>query len=204
MIARLARIVATFAVVSTAYWVYAHTAVPLIEPPSRQPPSITPDEEAIERARSRTGRYHDLFAQHFPAGHWALGTPKVFVIDHQGEAGKGNNSPQGMLLFQEWGVPERGPNEPKSHQLELKPCAMLFFPEAAGEVLVLEAPDGMLLQFDEDFDLANVELGEFQSGRFPGRVTIASRMNPDDPADDLLIETNDVEFNRRRIWTASA
>ena len=210
MIARLVRIVATFAVVSAAYWVYAHTAVPLIEPPPRKraPTSLT--EEDLNNARSRTSRYHDLFARHFPAGHWALGTPKVLVIDHQGEAGASSNSPQGMLLFQEWGPPARRPGEPDNHQLELKPCAMLFFsepsasdPTAPGEVLVLDAPQGMVLQFDEDFDLASVELGRFKSGQLVGQVTITSSMDPNDPNDDLVIETNNVFFNENRIWTAS-
>ena len=192
MTARLTRIVVTFAVVLTAYWLYAQTAVPLIEPPPLERVHTPLDEEAVQNARTRPGRYQKLFAAHFPQGHWALGTPKVL------------QSPHGMLLFQDWLTL-------KDQRVELSPCAMIFFPQSrAGDdalpdgAVVLEAPEGALVQFDEEFDLTRGKIGKIVDGQLVGPITITSRMDPNDPDDDLVITTENVQINQRLIRAASS
>ena len=90
----------------------------------------------------------------------------------------------------------------------LTPCAMLFFPDgdldATGTVrriVVLEAPQGALLQFDQPIDLQRGKIGQLLGGDMKGPITINGTPSRAAAHDDLHVETRDVQMNTQRIWT---
>ncbi len=189
---RLLRTAIGLATVMVAYSAYALVAVPLIEPPPKQKPAVsssTPEQRELARVGNR--RYRKLFERYFPPEHWAHDNPKVL------------ESEQVMLLIQEYRALPGG-------RMELTPCVMLFFPKeeqrSEGEpgAVILDAPRGAVLQFDEEFDLAQAKIGRLQHGKLVGEITIYSEMQQPGPEDDLRIATRNIQMTPSRIWTSAA
>jgi lipopolysaccharide export system protein LptA len=190
MFARLTRIVASFAAVIVAYWTYALIAVPVIEPPAQARKRIELTKKEHEMATNAGDRHKKLFAQYFQPGDWELeGNPKVL------------ESSQAKLLIQEYH------NLPDG-RVKLQPCTIIFFPNAGrkqadGEeqVIIMKAPEGALLQFDEPFDLRRAKVGKLVGGQLVGKITIRSAPARPGSPDDLYISTRDVELLDDRAWT---
>jgi lipopolysaccharide export system protein LptA len=186
--ARFTRASIALAIVVGAYCAYAYAAVPYIEPPLIVKKISTATAEERERARNIHLPYLKLFAAYFPADHWVHHNPKVLVND------------SAMLLIKDY-------NPLPDGQVELNPCIMIFFPqERNGEqpqrqALILEAPDGAVLQFADGFDLAQAKIGRLTHGHLRGEVTIRSDMKDAGPQDDLLVRTREIQLNEDRIWT---
>ena len=74
---------------------------------------------------------------------------------------------------------------------------MLFFPKGSADTtaqaIVLQAPQGALLQFDKDFDLRKAKIGKLLGGKLDGPVSIYSSPNRPDGSDALYITTRDVD-----------
>lgn len=187
MFNRLARIVASFMAVLVTYWMYALVAVPLIEPSaqamSRSPIMVQPKRDLNERYKQAYGKY-------FKPGDWELdGTPKVL------------ESAQAKLFVQEY------ENLPDG-RVKLHPCTLLFFPnpgkkDATGEeqAIMMRAPDGAILQFDEAFDLKRAKVGKLIGGKLVGKITISSTPSRPDSPEDLFITTRDVELLDDCVFT---
>lgn len=182
---RLLRSAIALAAVLVTYSAYALLAVPLIEPPARKAPHVEVPEEQRAIARAGNARYQQLFSRIFPADHWAHQDPKVLESD------------QVMLLIQDYRTLRGG-------RMELVPCVMLFLPEEdnpeAGVVL-LDAPQGAVLQFEEGFNLGQARVGKLLHGTLLGEITVYSEMQHPGPEDDLKIVTRDLQLSPTRIWT---
>ncbi len=191
--ARITRTAASFLAVLAAYWLYAAVAVPLIEPTASRHPEA---ESSAGRQRSAAERIDPRIAALaglFPPDSWALKNPKILESD------------QFQLLMQDYRNLGDG-------RLELRPCAMILIPEGPAEseeqrlrrAIVLEAPEGAVLEFDRPFDLRRADVGEIVGGQLQGRITIRSRGESDSPEDELLVVTRDVTMTRNEVVTPHA
>ena len=70
------------------------------------------------------------------------------------------------------------------------------------DAIVLEAPQGAKLQFDE-FRPERGVIGRITRGEFPGPITIRSDMREPGPDDDLLIETADLSMNTKLLYSTA-
>src|SRR3990172_4397673 len=92
-------------------------------------------------------------------------------------------------------------------RVDITHCAVLLFPTpwqdgaAPRDAIIVEAPQGARLQFDDQFDPARGQIGQITRGEFPGQIIIRSDMHESGPQDDLLIETGDISMNTKRAYT---
>ncbi len=176
-------------VMLVAYQVYALTLEPWIDPPlARQDYEVTDAELAA--GKQGVSRYQAVLASYFPAGHWSLTRPPIVV-----------ESGQVMLVLSKYNRNDNG-------SIDIDACAVVMFPtprvvgqQPPLDAVVLEAPGGAHLQFDDDFDPARGKMGRIVQGIFPGVITISSQMKDPGPDDDLFIETHDLTMNEAVIKT---
>ena len=188
--ARIIRIGTSFAIVVVAYWVYALVAVPLIEPSAEGQQPYEPFEEQREAILQERQQRLNQLQPLFKAGAWELDNPKMLQSD------------QVRLLLRDYANLGEG-------AVEIRPCTMIFTPDEPDldaadrnrRSVILQAPEGALLEFDEPFDLRRAKVGRLVSGKLKGRITIRSDNRLPGPQDDLLIVTRDVELTEDRIRT---
>jgi len=184
---RILRIVGSVATVVVAYWAYRVTAVPWIEPPAgarRDDPSLVVGEPI-----DRLAPYRGLFQP----GDWELeeGT-KILDVDRV------------KLLWNK--LTDSGDGS-----MRLYPCTIIFAPhgdsavvaERASEAVVLQAPQGAELTFDEPLDLRRGSVGRLVDGRLLGPIVIRGEGSSPGPEDDLLITTRDLLLTEERIQSDS-
>src|SRR4029077_17014833 len=92
------------------------------------------------------------------------------------------------------------------NRVDMSHFALVMFPTPRDQgatpprdAIILEAPQGAHLQFDEHFHPERGQLGQILHGVFPGPITIHSDMKNPGPDDDLLVETSDVEMNPKLL-----
>jgi len=189
MIAKLIPPAVSFAIVFVAYWAYALVAVPLIEPEAK----VGTTGEISETDRDVGGGLGDgqqkRFAGLFPADSWVHGTPKILESDRI------------VLLAQTYHNFGDG-------RVKITPCTMIFLPAEAKdnpaklkESVILEAPDGAMLEFDSPLDFGRGKIGQLIGGKLNGRITIRGKGRNPGPNDDLLIVTKNVQLSRQHVWT---
>lgn len=183
----------SFAIVLVAYWAYALVVVPVVSP------SLDPEDRRkvaqhiIDTAGDRARLKSKELSAFFPPGSWELvDKPKVLESD------------QAKILVGDYKTLPDG-------RVELKPCTIIFFPKkelqdaplAERQAIILEAPEGALLQFDGSFDLSRGRFGNGKiiGGRIAGPVTIRSKGKLNDPSDDLWIATRDIRLSEKWITT---
>ncbi|QDU91553.1 OstA-like protein [Pirellulimonas nuda] len=189
MLARIARTLIAFVVLVAAYYAYARLAAPWIEPKVDVYVSQNSFDEAPKEGGA-LGRYQTMLARYFKSGHWALvGKPKVIRVDRV------------MLVLDDYEPRDDG-------RLTLTKFIAVFFPDSyadgqppPGDAVVLEAPGGGWLQFDEPFNPARGRIGNITSAAFPGPITIRSEMKSPGDEDDLLIQTRDLRMNGPEVYT---
>ncbi|MEN1678114.1 MAG: hypothetical protein AAGJ46_00865 [Planctomycetota bacterium] len=189
MFARLTRTAIAFGVVLVLYQSYTLLAVPLLEPQVARK-SSTGAASSGQSGRNAVSSYQRMLAGYFPPDHWALvGLPKVI------------KSGSVLLVVDDYDKDDRG-------RVNLTKVAAVLTPTPHDpgqppptDAVVLEAPGGALLQFDENFQPGRGRIGKIVSGDFPGPVTIRSGMREPGPHDDLLITTRDVRMNETMIFT---
>ncbi len=189
--ARLIRIGGSFAIVLVAYWAYALVAVPLIEPSAHR--RAAPDSEAFPA--SAAGRSKERWGRElrglFPPGSWELENPTILEMDRV------------KLLMKGYERLESG------KRVSIRPCTMIFTPDRAAETpeehwrrsIVLEAPEGAILEFDRPFELRKIEFGQLEKGRLDGRIRIRSAGKSPGPEDDLEVIAHDVDLTEKRVST---
>jgi len=188
---RIVLISSSFAVVLMMFWAYVLIAVPLIEPSAD--PHRGDQVSAAEWQRRRSeggGRLRELEGL-FPKGAWELENPKILESDRV------------KLLLQDY--VNRGDGT-----VEIRPCTMIFTPDesASGQdqpersAVVLQAPEGAILRFDQPLDPRRAKVGRLEGGQFLGEITIRSNGKLPDASDDLLIVTRDVDLTQERIATS--
>ena len=192
--ARFARIGGSFLVVLVAYWSYALTIVPLVEPPAnRYEAENLSREELKRRAQGTQQRWQRELDGLFPPGAWELDDPMILESD------------QFKLLL-------KGYKNLGGGQVEICPCTMIFTPnEPANDLvmrkrrsIVLKASEGALLKFDQALDLRQAKIGRLEGGQLKGRITIRSEGESLGPEDNLTVVTRDVDINEERIWSPHA
>ena len=181
------RIIGSFTAVLASYWAYLLLAVPLIEPSVERKefdsplPSVAQTDETLR----------DL-AELFPPGSWQLQEPATL------------QNGQVLLLFQRYKSTPDG-------RLTLNRCTLIYSPpgpsadraEALRRKVILDAPEGAVLQFDKPIDLGRGQVGKLVAGQLVGSVVIRSAGRSVGPEDDLWVGSQNVYFNERQIWTTS-
>lgn len=187
--AQALRIGLSFAAVLLAYTIYDFGIVPMIEPVATARKSDIDvtfhDDQVIPEAPDHFKKW---FGQDPNA--WELKTPKVL-----------QNS-QGMLLLDTYKTLGDG-------RVKIKPCTMVMLPSGEfesqeqryREAVILQAPEGAILEFKPAFDLKSGEVGRLVGGQLLGKVTIRSDQKLPGPEDDLLISTYDVELSETAVTT---
>jgi hypothetical protein len=187
MFSNIKRIIVSGAAVQAAFVAYRLLAVPLIEPSVAE--RAVPVDPVIVTKPSENSL--QLYAGFFPPGSWELKDPIELDSDNS------------KLLMQ------RYQNLP-GNQVRLDPCTVIFVPDgvldadpATHRVIVLQAPQGALLKFDQPVDFQSGKIGRLLGGEFPGPITIRgtpSRLGADD---NLQIVTSDVHMTTERIWNSA-
>jgi len=183
---RTVKAAVSFAVVLSLYWLYALLAVPLIEPSAEPHRALAQSGSQSAGEDPRLEELRPLF----PPDAWELQSPKIIESD------------QLKLLMQE-------PRSLGERRVQLRPCTMIFLPSKAGlsyqerirQAVVLQSPEGAILEFDQPLNLRRMEMGRLVGGELTGLVTIRSQGQSPGPEDDLLIVARNVQINEKEIST---
>ena len=187
---RLGRTVRVFLVVLAAAGLYRLAIVPWVEPRYRESSGtteLTPEQAAAIRARA--DRRLDCIRQLFPPGSWENDEP--IVLESRGM----------RLLFKQYHSLPDG-------RVNLMPCTLVVLPdgqrmakEEEGRTLVMRAPQGAVLEFDEPLDLRAGRLARLIGGSLRGQVTIRGTPTTATSEDDLEVVTRDLELDEFEIRT---
>jgi len=187
---RLGRTLRVFLVILATAGFYRLTVMPLVEPRIDEATTaleMTPEEAAAIRARAdqRLAALGDIF----PPGAWERDEPIVL------------ESRQMRLLFKEYQSLPDG-------RVNLVPCTLVVLSDrnrvadaSAGRTIVMRAPQGAVLEFDEPLDLRQGRLARLVGGSLRGQVTIRGTPSAPGAEDDVEIVTRDVELDELEVRT---
>ena len=188
---RLGRTLRVFLVALAAAGFYRLAVVPIVEPRVRDTAEaleMTPEEAAAIRARAdqRLAALGDMF----PPGAWEREDPIML------------ESRQMRLLFKDYHSLPDG-------RVNLVPCTLVVLPDRnrvasdgqPGRTLVLRAPQGAVLEFDEPLDLRQGRLARLIGGSLRGQVTIRGTPTSPTAEDDVEIVTRDIELDELEVRT---
>lgn len=177
------------------YQAYDFALVPILEPQvvRRASPDPLKESDWSSPGQNPLSRYKNVLANYFPANHWSLvGTPKII------------ENGQMMLVLEDYEPDQRG-------GVLLKNCAVIAFPTPRksgspppGDAIIIEAPGGAKLQFDEAFNPTRGKIGRLLSGYFPGELVIRSKMTKPGSEDDMFIRTSELRLKESLIYTNEA
>jgi hypothetical protein len=190
-VVHLRRYFVALAIVLTMYGGYALGVVPLLQPPPAPPrPPVPP----LNLSPVEIG---DEIAQLFPPGSWELDKPKIVETE------------QATLLVQDYQPTPDG-------KLELTPCTLIFYAslatsptptganagaKPARRPIVMQAPQGAVLQFDRPLNIAKAEFGQLVGGRLPGEIKIFSPATAPNADDAIHLTTRNVQIEPTRVFT---
>jgi hypothetical protein len=188
---RLGRTLRVFLVALAAAGFYRLAVVPWVEPRLTDTTTaleLSPEQAAAIRARAdqRLAALGDVF----PEGSWERDEPIVL------------ESRQMRLLFKQYHSLPDG-------RVNLVPCTLVMLPdrnrkagrEGGGRTLVMRAPQGAVLEFDEPLDLRQGKLAKLIGGSLRGQVTIRGTASDEGADDEIEIVTRDVELAELEIRT---
>jgi len=188
---RLGRTLRVFLVTLAAAGFYRLAVVPVVEPRVRDTATaleMTPEEAAAIRARAdqRLASLGDVF----PPGAWERENPIML------------ESRQMRLLFKDYHSLPDG-------RVNLVPCTLVVLPDRnrvasdgqPGRTMVLRAPQGAVLEFDEPLDLRQGRLARLIGGSLRGQVTIRGTPTSPEAEDDVEIVTRDIELDELEVRT---
>ena len=185
---RWAQIIVSLLVTAAAYHLYAVLAVPLIEP---QPDLQSTSQRSVDfPADQRLQQRLQALSAFFPGRTQLIKNAKMLEID------------QTTLLFQDyWNLGEG--------RVLVRPCLLVFdsrtspsqkWPSNLPEILILEALDGAIFQFDRPLDLRTARIGRFIAGQLLGNVVVRGE-NPTQDHPDFRLTTRDITVTEHRVWT---
>ena len=183
----MGRTAASLAVVMLAFGGYWMLAVPWIEP-QLSLPSVSINMTGNPVAGESQAALPKGFAAWFAEGAWERGEPIVL------------ESAQARLMLKKYHNRQDG-------TVEIHPCTIVLLPSGrtAGsdewirKAIVLQAPEGAVLQFDKPIDFRRGEIGTLVGGRLMGPITIRSDGQQPGPEDDLRIAARDAVLARQSI-----
>ena len=180
MTGRLKHAFVCLVLVLVAYGVYAALAVPYLEPSAKLATGAPPPP-----ADQITDHDRD-FAHLFEQGSWELQRPKVLETN------------RGTLIFDDY------KQLPDKQSMQLNRCTLVFYAGASDKAkarpIVLRAPQGATIFFDNVLNIPRGEFGRLIGGELSGEITIYSPPTGDSD-NELRITTRDVRIEERRIWT---
>ncbi len=180
----------SLALVLATYWVYSSVVVPYVEPPlvaSQQPSQPSP-----ANAPRVTERFQAELTGLFPADAWENRSPKV--LRHKTT----------LVLFQDYQPRDDG-------TIRVHPCTVVFRrppgsspsggkePDASS-ILIMQAPEGAVLQLERPIDSQSLQLGQPVKGHLQGPIRITCR-GDENGKGRLQILSSDVRINEQRLWT---
>lgn len=185
---RWVRVTLSLLITVAAYQMYAVVAVPLIEP--------QPDLEGVARqslgqpAEQRLQERLEELSGFFPGRTHLVKNSKMLEID------------QATLLFQDyWNLGDG--------RVLVRPCLLIFdsrkqapqrWPTALPNVLILEALEGAIFQFDRPLELRTAKIGRFIAGQLLGSVILRGEETTG-LRRDFRLTTRDITVTEHRIWT---
>ena len=189
---RLGRTLRVFLVVLGAAGFYRLAVVPWVEPRVRDAArelELSPEQAAAIRARAdrRLAALGDVF----PPGAWER--EDAIMLE----------SRQMRLLFKDYHSLPDG-------RVHLMPCTLVVLPDrnrgasggGTGRTIVLRAPQGAALEFDEPLDLRQGRLAKLVGGNLRGQVMIRGTPTAAGVEDDIEIVTRDVELDELEVRTS--
>lgn len=212
MFRRLFRAVVSFAIVWVAYFSYAMVVVPLVERTPDAPASIAGSNNGTgEFAGPSDGPSEPLLARirpFLPENGWEF-DPQTMMM----------GSDQFTLLIHDYDTTDQD-------TLVIKPCTVVFFPDGPAtpenpqpSVIVLRAPQGAEMSFEDGVDLSRLKMGRMQHCLLRGDVSIDGILASSDdngsgdansdgnntprPPQRLHLATSNVQMTDNRIWTSS-
>ena len=187
---RLGRTVRVFLVVLATAGLYRLAVVPWVEPRDRETVGVaelTPEQAAAIRARA--DRRLEAVRELFPPGAWEHEEP--IVMESRGM----------RLLFKQYHSLPDG-------RVNLVPCTVIVLPDGQrransenGRTILLRAPQGAVLEFDEPLDLRAGRLARLVGGSLRGQVTIRGPQSSVGANDDIELVTRDLELDEYEIHT---
>ncbi|WP_428307284.1 hypothetical protein [Lacipirellula sp.] len=191
MITRLTHAAIAFAVTAVLYQGYVLAVAPFIEPAWRvAQATATPAVDEMMTPAEALHRYRDLLTAYFPPEHWCFAKPPRAL-----------ENGQALIIFSDY-------TETPDGKLEVPQCAVIFFPTAHAksdspprDAIIMESELGASLQLEAQ--KGDFGFGPIQHGVLNGKVDIRSDMREPGPADDLLINTDNLVINEDGIYTRS-
>lgn len=180
---RLGRGVGTLVILAALYSVYVVVITPLVEPVI-----LAGQRPAIDSGITPKDLYREQMADLFPEDSWELDGPKVLESDNI------------ILLLKDY-------RPLGDTRLEIKPCTLIVYVGGEDETkeelrpIILQAPQGAILTFDQEIDLGHASIGRLKRGVLQGPITIRSPETEPGADDALLMTTRNVQIDPRRVWT---
>jgi hypothetical protein len=179
-------LIAAVSVIASA-WLYGLIVAPWLEGGPR--PKISLEIDVSPVADQATSQDEELAAL-FPPGSWELGARKKLQVE------------QGRAYFREYVPTEAG-------DLEVKPFTLVLLAESeSGEIdpqippIILRAPEGALLTFDQPVTLGFHRTGKLKRAVLRGEVTIDRQAAPD--VEPIRLVTHNIQLQDDRIFTPHA
>ncbi len=190
MFHRIFRSLIALATIIVVYQAYVLLAVPLIEPPLAHWQGRQSTEAEYDLAQQSVSRYQRILSKYFPSNHWSLQQPPKII----------GNWPV-LLVVDNYQRRDNGWIDIHKFALLVFPTPLVEGSPPPSDAVILEAPQGAQLQFDENFRPDRFQIGQIVQGNFPGPITIRSGMHEPGPDDDLLVETADMAMNSKLLYT---
>lgn len=179
---------ASLVIISTMFVLYRFTLAPWVEPQWELPSVAMPTDGTTGTPPTNYDRL-EAFQLLFPEGSWERDRP--IILESEGA----------KFLLSDY-------ENLRDGRVRLSRCSIIFLPD--GEVdfanpqkrlVIMQAPEGAVLEFDQPIDLASFKVGRLIGGQLNGRVEIRGTPSRPGANDALHVLTRDVQTNEERLWT---
>ncbi|MDX1962101.1 MAG: hypothetical protein SFX18_03045 [Pirellulales bacterium] len=178
-----------FLLTLAAFWLYQALAAPWLEPQAQwHTNASTVSDQQYEAAQKEAERL-EPYQYLFPEGSWERQKP--ILLESAGT----------MFLLESY-------ENLRDGRIKLSRCSLVFLPDGEVDfinpqkrILILQAPEGAILEFDQPIDLQRAKVGKLIGGVLAGNVII--RGTPSRPGGDdaLIAQTSNVSMNEEQMWT---
>jgi hypothetical protein len=178
-------------IVGAMFALYRFTLAQWVEPRIEIAGTLPPSETETKLGPSK----YDLlepFQLLFPEGSWERDRP--IILESEGA----------KFLLSDY-------ENLRDGRVRLSRCSIIFLPDGDVDfanpqkrLIIMQAPEGAVLEFDQPIDLAQFKVGRLIGGQLNGRVEIRGTPSRPGANDALHVLTRDVQTNEERLWTPHA